>query len=117
MPVDGPRMVVSGVTASAAFDAASRGYDQIACRLGSLMNTRSCSASTTTLCSVGYGSETTRVGGTSPPAIVADCHSGQACGAASACSTQPFSYSSASSVVSSSSAVTVAEDLVSAGGQ
>ena len=49
MPVDGPRMVVSGVTASAAFDAASRGYDQIACRLGSLMNTRSCSASTTTL--------------------------------------------------------------------
>src|SRR2546428_4437905 len=35
------------------------------------MNTRLRSESTTTLCSVGYGSLTTRTGATSPPAMVA----------------------------------------------
>ena len=66
------------------------------------MKTLSRSVSTTTLCSVGYGSETTRTGGTSPPAMVALSQPGGHDGASSASisSRQPFSRSSASSLAS-----------------
>src|SRR5438093_1881991 len=95
MPVDGPRMLVSAVTGSWFFDEARRSYDHTAWRFGSLTNTRLCSASTATLWSVGYGSETMRVGGTSPPAIVDDFQSGHWPWPITASSpVQPFSRSS-----------------------
>src|SRR5450759_2246650 len=99
IPVEGPRIPVSGVTGSLPLEAARRSYDQSACRFGSLTKTRSLTASTATLWSVGYGSETTRVGGTSPPAMCADAQSGHACaaGAGVGSSRQPLSRSSASS--------------------
>src|SRR6266545_2774268 len=99
MPVDGPRMPVSGSTCSRPLDAARRSYDHSAWRFGSLMNTLLRSESTTTLCSVGYGSLTTRIGATSPPAIVALSQpGGQEAGSASwSRSRQPFSSSSACS--------------------
>src|SRR5450759_682378 len=81
IPVEGPRIRVRGVTGSLPLEAARRAYDQSACRFGSLTKTRSLTASTATLWSVGYGSETTRVGGTSPPAMCADAQSGHACAA------------------------------------
>src|SRR6266508_1389391 len=98
IPVDGPRMPVSASTASRPFDAASRSYDHSAWRFGSLMKTLLCSASTTTLCSVGYGSDTTRAGATSPPAIFAVFQpGGHESGAPASSSRQPFSRSRASS--------------------
>src|SRR5205807_10374290 len=97
MPVDGPRMLVRAATGSDPFDATSRSYDQAAWRFGSLMNTRLCSVSTATLCRLGYGSATTRVGGTSPPAIVDAFQSGHCpCAAIGSSPVQPFSRSSAS---------------------
>src|SRR5437867_3349240 len=66
------------------------------------MNTLLRSASMTTLCSVGYGSDTTRIGGTSPPAIVAVSQPGghESAALIASSSRQPFSRSSASSLAS-----------------
>src|SRR5439155_19738601 len=98
-------------------DAARWSYDHSAWRFGSLMNTLFRSESTTTLCSVGYGSLTTRIGATSPPAIVALSHpGGQEGGSAPwSRSRQPFSRSIASSRASNVGAPGTGHIVPSAG--
>src|SRR6185295_2425916 len=99
------------------FDAARRSYDHSAWRFGSLMNTLLRSASTTTLCSVGYGSETTRIGATSPPTIGALSHPGGQDAGSAPCSTsrQPFSISIAWSLASKLGPPGIGQMLPSAG--